>query len=194
VKRLEVHARYGVPSFGLVLALVLSGCGVSSWVTAPDSKYPISMSSGLRDEHGELVPAASKTTVGTFEKHYKACSMLWRLISFTGDKDISDSVNEQVAANKGDAVQDLSVESSGTVWNIITFIGIFPDCANARLKGTIVKVTPPAPPVAAPAAAPALPLPATPPAAAPPPPAPAAANPPPPQNGSANPAGLSASR
>ncbi|HEY3665775.1 MAG TPA: hypothetical protein VGL19_07245 [Polyangiaceae bacterium] len=192
MKRLEVSARYGALSFGLVLAVLLSGCGVSSWVTAPDSKYPISMSSGLRDQHGELVPAASKTTVGTFEKHYKACSMLWRLISFTGDKDISDSVNEQVAANKGDAVQDLSVESSGTVWNIITFIGIFPDCANVRLKGTIVKVTPPAPPVATPAAAPAPA--AVPPAAAPPPPAPAAANPSPLQNGSANPSDLSASR
>lgn len=161
-------------ALALVLMVVLSGCGVSSWVTAPDSKYPISMSSGLRDQNGELVASANKTKVGTFEKHYKACSMLWRLISFTGDKDISDSVNEQIAGAKGDAIQDLSVESSGTVWNIMTFIGIFPDCANVRLKGTIVRVTPPAPPAPPAVAAPTAP--AAPPAAAPPPPpAPAAA-------------------
>jgi hypothetical protein len=157
MSRFQRPASRNTVAWGLVFMFVLSGCGVSSWVTAPDSKYPISMSSGLRDQTGELVASTNKTTVGSFEKHYKACSMLWRLISFTGDKDISQAVNEQVAANKGDAIQDLSVESSGTVWNIMTFIGIFPDCANVRLKGTIVKVTPPAAaPTATPAAAPAV--------------------------------------
>lgn len=174
MKRFEISAAH-TTSLGLFLAVALSGCGVSSWVTAPDSKYPVSMSSGLRDKSGELVASSHKTKVGDFEKHYKACSMLWRLISFTGDKDISDDVNQQITDAKGDAITNLSVESSGTVWNIITFIGIFPDCGNVRLKGDIVKVTPPAPAPALPAPA-AAPLPPVAPTAAPPAPAPAAAN------------------
>ena len=155
----------------LLLVVALSGCGVSSWVVADESKYPISMSNGLRDQSGELVPAKSKTKVGDFKKDYKACSMLWRLISFTGDKDISEDVNAQVANAKGDAITNLSVESSGTVWNLLTLIGIFPDCGNVRLQGEIVKVTPaeaPAPAAPAPAAAPTTPP--APPVAPPPPP------------------------
>ena len=116
--------------------------------------------------------------------------MLWRLISFTGDKDISDAVNEQVTSAKGDAIQDLSVESSGTVWNIMTFIGIFPDCANVRLKGTIVKVTPPA---AAPAATPMAAPPVTAPPVAPAP-SPAALIPPSPSAPETRPSEPSASR
>lgn len=128
---------------GLTALLGLtSGCGVSSWVTAPESKYPISMSSGVRDADGSLVPASRKQVVGHYEQHYKACSMLWRIVSFTGDKDISEPVNTQVAAAHGDAITDLSVESSATVWTLMTLIGIFPDCAQVRLKGNIVKVAP----------------------------------------------------
>lgn len=130
---------------GVLLALS-TGCGVSSWVTAPESKYPISMSSGVRDAQGTLVPATRKTVVGQYEQHYKACSMLWRIVSFTGDKDISDDVNAAVADAKGDAITDLSVESSATVWTLMTLIGIFPDCAQVRLKGNIVKVAPAATP------------------------------------------------
>ncbi len=148
--------RFAVPAL-LSFAFLLGGCGVSSWVTAPDSKYPISMSDGIRDQSGELVATDKKTKVGTFEKHYKACSMLWRLISFTGDKDISDAANQQIADAKGDAITNLTVESSGTVWNIITFIGIFPDCGNVRLNGDIVKVTPAVAPPAALPPAPAKP-------------------------------------
>ncbi len=104
------------------------------------------MSSGVRDAQGTLVPATRKTVVGQYEQHYKACSMLWRIVSFTGDKDISDDVNAAVADAKGDAITDLSVESSATVWTLMTLIGIFPDCAQVRLKGNIVKVAPAATP------------------------------------------------
>ena len=131
-----------------LLASVLgsaTGCGVSSWVTAPESEYPISMSSGIRDRDGTLVTAERKTVVGTYTQDYQACSMLWRLISFTGEKDISEDLNAQVKKVEGDAVTDLSVESSATFWTVVTLIGIFPDCAQVRLRGEIVQVTPKAP-------------------------------------------------
>jgi hypothetical protein len=130
----------------LGLAPLCAGCGVSSWVTAPEAKVPISMSNGLRDQQGELVPAANKQQVGELKMDYKACSMLWRIISFTGDKDISEEVNRQVSEAGGNAVTNLSVESSGTVWTLMTLIGIFPDCSSVRIGGKIVKVTPTSPP------------------------------------------------
>ncbi|HEY4158407.1 MAG TPA: hypothetical protein VGM29_09925, partial [Polyangiaceae bacterium] len=116
-------------------AALSSACGVSSWVTAPESKVPISMSSGIRDQTGQLVPAERKQQVGKFAMDYKACSMLWRLISFTGDKDISEQVNKQVTDAGGNAITNLSVESSGTVWTIMTLVGIFPDCGSVRIGG-----------------------------------------------------------
>jgi hypothetical protein len=164
-----------------ILAISSVGCGVSSWVTAPESKYPISLSSGVRDQSGQLVPSQRKTVVGEYTKSYKACSMLWRIISFTGDKDISADVNEKVSQAQGDAVTDLSVTSSGTVWNLFTLIGIFPDCANVEISGKIVKVaalpsaplakSQPAPvaPVAPPAPAIEAAVPSAAPAAVPPP-------------------------
>jgi hypothetical protein len=175
---MRVWSRAG---FAAVLGLLASGCGVSSWVTAPESEYPISMSQGIRDPDGELVAKSRKIVVGKYEQEYKACSMLWRMISFTGDKDISEEVNAQVKKAGGDAITEFSVESSGTVWNVVTFLGIFPDCANVKLRGNIVKVaaapapraTPAAPPKAAPAT-PAAPAAPQPPAAPPAPAEPAA--------------------
>jgi hypothetical protein len=131
---------------GIGFALSCAGCGVSSWVTAPEAKVPISMSNGLRDQNGVLVAASNKQEVGDFKMDYKACSMLWRIVSFTGDKDISDEVNRQVSEAGGNAITHLSVESSGTVWTIMTLIGIFPDCGNVRIGGKIVKVTTPTAP------------------------------------------------
>lgn len=122
------------------------------------------MSNGLRDEGGKLLTQDRKVKVGEFKTSYKACSMLWRNVSFTGDKDISEKVDEQVNAKGGDAITNLSVSSGGTLWNFFTVIGLVPDCSSVRITGDIVKVTPaptPAPPAAAPPAAP-------PPAAAPP--------------------------
>src|SRR4051812_15873576 len=134
------------------LAAVLAsanGCGASSWVVAEHAEYPVSMSGGLRDADGKILPAERKETVGHFEMHYKACSMLWRLISFTGDKDISDQVNGQVKAQSGDAIANLNVSSGGTVWNILTIVGILPDCSSVKINGDIVKVKPVATPAPA---------------------------------------------
>jgi hypothetical protein len=161
-----------------LLATLSSGCGVSSWVTAPESKYPISLSSGVRDQTGELVTSDRKTVVGQYSQSYKACSMAWRMVSFTGDKDISDEVNKQVSDVHGDALTDVSVTSSGTVWTLLTLIGIFPDCGNVEISGKIVKVAAPPTPALPKAEAPRAPAPTK--VDTPPAPAPAPASPPPP--------------
>ena len=161
---------------GAVIALGCAGCGVSSWVTADQSRYPISMSNGLRGPDGRVIPPEHIHPVGHFEQRYLACSMLWRIISFTGHHDVSDDVNEQVKALGADAITNLAVTSGVTGWQLFTFLGIFPDCSKVSISGDIVKVDRPAPPP------PPEPPPVTPPPAdttAAPPPATTSPTPPP---------------
>jgi len=170
-------------AFGLsaiALAVGAVGCsGARSHVTAPTAEYPISMSDGIRDENGSAVPDEDKQVVGYFMYDYKAWGMWWRIISFTGDKDMSEEMNKQVKAAGGEGVINLSVKAENCTWNIFTFVGLFPDCSTVRVRGNIIKRKPKAavastPPVVAPPATPAAP---PPPAGPPPPAAPPAAEP-----------------
>jgi hypothetical protein len=167
----------GKPRFvGLLIAgialsaLGSTGCaGARSHVVAPTAEYPISMSRGVRDADGTLLPDSRRNEVAKFSYNYRAWGWLWRIFSFTGDKDISAVVNDQTKLAKGDAITNLSVESVPCMWNVFTFVGVFPDCANVRVRGTIIQATPvavktppPAAPAPAPAAAPSAPAPALP--------------------------------
>jgi hypothetical protein len=160
----------------LSLSLSAIGCGARSYVAAPGAKYPVSLSSAVRGPDGQILADGDVEKRGTFKMDYTACSMLWTLIPFTGTKDISSQVDRQVANKGGEAITNLSVESSAGAWNIMTIIGVLPDCGHVKVRGDIVARMTPMPVVpAAPAAAPPAP---TPPAAAPSatPPAPGASN------------------
>lgn len=168
----------------LSLSLSAVGCGARSYVAAPGAKYPVSLSSAVRGPDGQILGNDDVEKRGTFKMDYTACSMLWTIIPFTGTKDISSQVDRQVANKGGEAITNLSVESSAGAWNIMTIIGVLPDCGHVKVRGDIVaRLTPM--PVAVPAA--------TPPAAAPaatPPPAAAPATPPAPGASNGAPASL----
>lgn len=141
------------------------GCaGARSHVVAPDAQYPVSMSDGVRDTDGSLLSDKEKKVVGGFQRDYRAWGWLWSAVSFTGDKDISEEINEQVKKAGGDAIVNLAVRSEPCLWNLFTFIGIVPDCANVKVRGHIIKkvaVSVPAPAILAPQT-PVAPAPATP--------------------------------
>ena len=63
-----------------IAVLTSSACGMRSYVSAEDSKYPISMSSGLRDEKGKLLGDADLEKLGTLKVNYMACTMLWSAV------------------------------------------------------------------------------------------------------------------
>ena len=147
---------------GLAVGLLaVAGCGARSYVAAPGAKYPVSLSSAVRGPDGKVILEDETTKLATFKMDYTACSMLWTIIPFTGTKDISDQVNRQVANKGGEAITNLSVESSAGAWNIMTFIGVLPDCGHVKVRGDIVTRMPeipaapagatPVPPAAAPA-------------------------------------------
>jgi hypothetical protein len=142
-----------LPVLVLAASFALGCSGASSNVVAPDAKYPLSLSDGLRDENGRLLEDNELEVVGAFEADYTAWGMWWNIISFTGDADISDEVNEQVAAAKGEGIVNLAVRSKTNVWNGMTLIGLLPDAAAVKVRGHIVRRRPADKPPAAPAAA-----------------------------------------
>jgi hypothetical protein len=110
------------------------------------------MSRGVRDDQGRLVTADRRTVVGQFHESRTAWSLLWSLVPLTPKTDISDSVNEQVAAAKGDAVVHLTIASNHCPLNYLLFpfgiLPFWPGCASVDITGDIVQVTgaPPPPP------------------------------------------------
>jgi hypothetical protein len=123
----------------LGLLVLAAGCGARSYIRADSARYPVSLSSGVRGPDGKLVDPQALQKTGEFHADYTACRMFWTLVPIkSGHRDISDDVNQQVAQAHGEAVVNLSVESAATVWNIITFLGVLPDCGKVDIRGDIV--------------------------------------------------------
>lgn len=123
----------------LALLVLTGGCGARSYIRADTARYPVSLSSGVRGADGKLVDPQTLRKTGEFHTDYTACRMLWTLVPIkSAHRDISDDVNQQVAAAHGEAIVNLSVQSAATVWNIMTFVGVLPDCGKVDITGDIV--------------------------------------------------------
>jgi len=147
----------------LALATGMGCAGARTNITAPDSKYPVSLSRGVRDADGTLVPAERRIVVGHFETKSHPYSLFYSFLPLKPTTDISEEINQQVAAAGGDAVINLKVGSTQCWANwmlIFDILPIWPGCANVVIKGDIIKVRPGA---AAPAGAPPPDAPAAPP-------------------------------
>jgi hypothetical protein len=121
------------------LLLAVAGCGARSYISAPDTRYPVSMSSAVRAPDGSVLTTGQLRKVGTFSLADKKCNMLWTLVPLIfRTEDISDDVDEQVQRARGEAIVNLWVESSATVWSVMTLFGVLPDCGNVRIGGDIV--------------------------------------------------------
>jgi hypothetical protein len=147
----------------LVSAACVTGCaGARTTVVAPAATVPVSMSRAVRDDQGQLVTADRRKVVGQFHESRTAWNILWSVVPLTPTTDISESVNEQVSAVKGDAVVYLTIVSNHCALNylLIPFgiLPFWPGCATIDVTGDIVQVSaasPPAPP--APPAPPSAP-------------------------------------
>ena len=134
----------------LAVALALAACsGTRSYVVASASKYPISLSDGLRGPDGALLRPEQKHVVGEFSYNYKTWGMFWTMIAIVAttlltdytDKDISAEINQQVKDAGGDGVTNLTVWAGACTWNVFTVVGVLPDCGNVEITGEIVKVS-----------------------------------------------------
>lgn len=139
-----MSAAAGVRNAFVILCLLsTAACGTRSYVVADTAKYPVSMSSVVRDENARVVPPTEMQKLGTFKDDYTTCSMLWTIIPLGNrTRDISKRVNEEVAQREGEAVVNLRVEASAFVSSIANIFGILPDCNRVRVRGDIVQRNP----------------------------------------------------
>jgi hypothetical protein len=128
------------------LAVATSACaGARTALVAPDSRYPVSLTRGVRDANGELVPAERRDVVGKFEEIVSAWGLLYSAVNVTPTTDLSRAINDQVSAVRGDAIVNLHVATADCVldWFIpLNMLPIWPGCTNVRLEGEIVRVLP----------------------------------------------------
>jgi hypothetical protein len=128
-----------------VTAVCSIGCaGARTSIVANDASYPISLSRGLRDAGGDLVPEERRKIVGTFHDDRTAWGMLYSGVKLTPTEDISNEINAQIAQAGGDAVINLRVSTAqcGTDYvPVLSWIPIWPGCTNVHIRGDIVRVT-----------------------------------------------------
>ena len=129
---------------GLACALTSIGCaGATTEIVAGGAKVPISLSRGLRDHDGSIVTMENQEVVGHFSYDRTAWGMLYSFASLTPETDISEAINTQVAAAKGDAVVRLAVRSKPCALNyvaVLNWLPFFPGCSNIEIAGDIVRV------------------------------------------------------
>jgi len=150
--------RVAVVAAALVLPLSLSGCilnGSRASVVADPARYPISMTSVLPDGEGrnlrlggELVSRGKLSGGGT------ACSFVYGATPATVD--LSQLVNDQVAAAGGEGVAALAIEAVdlGLGWVFpLALLPFWPNCLSIKVTGDIVARRVAAPPPSAPGGA-----------------------------------------
>ncbi len=126
------------------IILLLSSCAGSKGNVRFDSlKYPVSMSPVLFDESGK--PAYFErqlTSLGQYEEERVIWGMFWTALSFNGEQDFSDSMNEKVTQLQGDAIVNVRIRTNGCSLNYIPLVNIlpiWPGCTVIKIKGDVVK-------------------------------------------------------
>ncbi len=132
--------------FSVVLpAVAAAGCaGARVNVTAERAQYPISLSDAVRDPSGALYAPQSLQRVGDFSLEASRMGVFYSLWTPRANLDISDAVNVQVAAAKGEAVIRLSVTVSDScaVLNampVLNVLPLWPGCVPVSISGQIVR-------------------------------------------------------
>jgi len=151
---------------GAALGVALSaGCaGARIDVTAERARYPLSMSGVVRDNTGRLHDRHSLEKVGTLQAGRTRVGILYSAVTLPSSYDISDDVNAQVAAARGEAVVGLTVAVEGgcdalNMFPLLNALPIWPGCVPVSITGDIVRRKPrlPAAPAPAPGTPPAVP-------------------------------------
>ena len=132
----------------LLCALTAAGCaGADVGITAEQSRYAISMSRSIRDQSGVLYDDRSLERVGVLYADRTRVGFLYSLLTPRSTFDISDEVNAQVAAARGEAVVGLTVSVSDACdvlnnFPLLNILPIWPGCVPVTITGDIVRRRP----------------------------------------------------
>lgn len=122
-----------------------SACaGARVTVVADRAAYPISMSDCVRDSSGRLYDRRELVTVGKLRSEHTRAGFLYSTLTAGARIDISDEVNGQVTAARGEAVVglDVTVGPDCSLLNefpVLTILPIWPGCIPVTITGDIVR-------------------------------------------------------
>jgi hypothetical protein len=127
-----------------LIALLAAGCaGTEIELTANSSlKGPVSLTGSVYDENGTLLNVGD----GLEEvAHFDETRRFWALfvyIRFNGSEwDVTESVNDALEREGGDAILNLDVEVSGASWmGFAVLIPIIPSYIDITLRGDVARV------------------------------------------------------
>ena len=129
----------------MLIAPASAGCaGGRVSIVAERSRYPISLSRAVRDQTGRLYEGVALEHVGTLDAGGTRVGILYSALTIPPSMDISDDVNQQVAAAGGEAVVALTV-SVGVgceilnVFPILNILPLWPGCVPVTVTGDIVR-------------------------------------------------------
>ncbi len=132
--------------FIVALTSSAAGCaGATTQIAADTSRYPVSMSRGVRDADGSLLALEDREKVGDLLIEDHAFGLLYTAIDLNPKTDISERVNAEVQRTHGDAVVNLSVKNSQCFLNFVypaTLLPIWPGCVALKIHGDIIRKKP----------------------------------------------------
>ena len=134
-----------MPRLVAVAALGCSGCaGARVNVTVDHARYPLSLSSVVRDANGRPYDSHTLIKVGWLDVRKTTPAFVYSAVTIPPTRDFSDEINVQVAAAGGEAVVGLKIWASwGCDWlnffPVLNILPIWPGCVPVRLTGDIVK-------------------------------------------------------
>ena len=125
-----------------LLALLLSACaGARCRITASSIQEPVSFTSYLYDDQGELKKIGEEDIVRHFEFQKRNWSMLWRLVDLSDRNwDISDRLKSEIEMDGGEAIVNLRVTASSDWMGIFTaWVPVIPNYILIRVEGNVVR-------------------------------------------------------
>ena len=102
--------------------ITTAGCaGARGGVSFKTARYPISMSGMLFDPQGRVLPPQALQVVGEVQADRWLWGVMYSWIPLSGTRDMSEDMNEQIAAFGGEGGIGLHAEVTGCALN-----GFFP--------------------------------------------------------------------
>jgi len=128
----------------LFIAFTAGCAGARVNVTAERARYPISFSGSVRDASGVLRLRSSLVKVGELTADGTRLGILYSGVTPRSDYDISDDVNAQVEAARGEAIVYLTVTVSDScnvlnAFPVLNVLPFWPGCIPLTVTGDIVR-------------------------------------------------------
>jgi len=122
---------------------ISAGCaGGRMQAQADDLDYPVSLSKALFDKKGKVVIPTEDQKVEHFSLSLPKWTIFWSLVPLSDpDHDLSKELQSIIERSGGDAIVNLTVETSGNLLSILAcLIPVIPSSAGVVIEGDVVKM------------------------------------------------------